>query len=145
MLFLHTSSDTEQKTSSREAFLKKQVVQKGLRYLLVGGISAAIEMALFGGIYYFFGNNAPVSNIIAVVIATCFNFLVNRTYSFKASTSLVRSIILYIILFCLNLAFTTFAIAILIHYGMLPLLAKVLAMGCVVLWNFVLYNKVIFK
>jgi putative flippase GtrA len=120
-------------------------MQKGFRYLLVGGASALIELALFNGIYYLLGHNAPLSNIIAVVIATCFNFLMNRTFSFKATTGFARSVVLYVSLFCFNLLFTTLATTALIAHGLLPLLAKLLTMGCVVLWNFVLYNKVIFR
>jgi putative flippase GtrA len=142
---MDTLPGAELNKSSHDPFLRKRIVQKGFRYLLVGGASALIELLLFSGIYYLFGQNAPISNIIAVIVATCFNFLTNRTFAFKSSNNFARSLILYVSLFCLNLIFTTLVTTMLIHYGLLPLLAKLLTMGCVVSWNFVLYNKVIFK
>jgi hypothetical protein len=41
--------------------------------------------------------------------------------------------------------FTTITTSWLIDIGVFPLIAKIATMGCVVIWNFFLYNKLIFK
>ena len=124
---------------------RKETAAKGISYLLIGGASALIELGLFNIVYYLFGNNAPISNIIAILIATCFNFLMNKSFTFKSSSNMARSAVLYPILFASNLVFTTITTSWLIDIGVFPLIAKIATMGCVVIWNFFLYNKLIFK
>ena len=124
---------------------QKETLKKGGRYLLVGVSTALIELGLFSIIYYLFGNNAPFSNVIAVLIATTYNFTLNRKFSFKSSNNIKRSLVLYLCLFVFNTAFTTVATTLLIYVGILAPLAKIITMACVTLWNFALYNKVIFK
>ena len=86
-----------------------------------------------------------MANVTAVVVSTVFNFLVNRNVTFKSTSNPLRSLVLYLILFALNTTFSTVAISLLAAHGVYPLVAKVCTMACIVLWNFVLYKKVIFK
>lgn len=117
---------------------------KGLSYLVVGGLSALIELLLFG-IIYNYSDTVSLANPIAVSCATAFNFLINRKVTFGARSNFVRSLVLYLALFMFNLIITTVAISLLIGAGWPAMLAKLLTMACVVAWNFILYNKVIFK
>jgi putative flippase GtrA len=66
-------------------------------------------------------------------------------WTFKSAASLPKSIALYLVLFAFNQLFSNFAIVWLIGLGLPALFAKVITMGCIVLWNFVLYRKVVFK
>jgi putative flippase GtrA len=124
---------------------KKETLQKGARYLLVGASTALIELGIFSLIFYLFGNNAPVANVIAVIIATTYNFTLSRKFTFKSSSNITRSLILYLCLFVFNMLFTTIATTLLIDFGVMAPLAKIITMACVTLWNFALYNKVVFK
>ena len=119
--------------------------RQGIWYLIAGGSSALIELGLFQLLYAVFGVDLAVSNIVAVVVATAFNFLVNRNVTFKSTSNPARSLALYLILFFANLAITTLVIGWLVGLGVHSAVAKVCMQVAVACWNFVLYRKVIFR
>lgn len=119
-------------------------IRQVLTYLLVGGSTALLELVLFQLLFQFSGLGPALSNIIAVVVSTACNFLLNGFVTFQSSSNLTRSIVLYLALFLFNLWFSTTVITLLIDVGCLPVLAKLATMVCIVCWNFVLYKKVVF-
>ena len=123
----------------------KKTLFQAIKYLVVGGSSAVIELVLFQLLSAVFAIPLAAANVVAVVVSTVFNFLVNRNVTFKSTSNPLRSLVLYLILFALNTTFSTVAISLLAAHGVYPLVAKVCTMACIVLWNFVLYKKVIFK
>jgi len=116
-----------------------------LRYLLVGGASAVFELGLFQVMFQLTAHNVAISNPVAVTAATVLNYALNRSWAFKSRVNVARSAMLYLGLFLLNLAFSTAVIAQAVAMGALPIVAKAATMVCIVLWNFVLYRKVIFR
>lgn len=126
-------------TAPRKTFFQ------AIKYLVVGGSSAVIELVLFQLLSAVFAIPLAAANVTAVVVSTVFNFLVNRNVTFKSTSNPLRSLVLYLILFVLNTTFSTVVISLLAAQGVYPLVAKVCTMACIVLWNFVLYKKVIFK
>jgi putative flippase GtrA len=133
------TKDTNSESSS------SSVVKQGFRYVATGIASALIELLLFLGLYEALRVPVAIANVIALVVATTFNFSVNKTWSFKSSSGIGKSLIKYLILFAFNLCFSTFAIVLLVDTGLPSVFAKLLTMACIVCWNFVLYRKVIFK
>jgi putative flippase GtrA len=126
--------------------IKVNEIQKQfLKYLFVGVSSAATELLLFTFFTRIVHLNLTTSNIIATIIATGFNFTINRGWSFKNSSSLPRSLVLYLTLFGFNLVFSTNAITMMVRFGVIDVFAKFITMVLITLWNFVLYRKVIFK
>lgn len=123
----------------------KKTLFQAIKYLVVGGSSAVIELVLFQLLSAAFAIPLAAANVTAVVVSTVFNFLVNRNVTFKSTSNPLRSLVLYLLLFALNTTFSTAVISLLAAQGVYPLVAKVCTMACIVLWNFVLYKKVIFK
>ena len=120
------------------------IVRQGLTYIVVGGSTALLELGLFQLLYEYLHVELAIANIIAVVVATCTNFLINRNVTFASTSNPARSIVLYAMLFCINLFISTNGIALLVSCGVHSAIAKIMLQGCIVLWNFVLYRKVIF-
>ena len=120
------------------------IAKQGILYLLIGAGTALLELGLFQLLFLIVGLPVEASNIIAVVVATACNFALNGTVTFKGSTNLIRSIVLYALLFLFNTAFSTLVIAWLVDIGVTSLFAKLATMVCIVCWNFVLYRKVVF-
>jgi len=119
-----------------------RLVQFG-KYILIGGSTAALEFLLFMLLSYTL--SITLTNIIAVTIATISNFLLNGKFAFCQSSRIWRSAILYMSLFFLNLLFSTLAIGLLVSsFGIPKALAKLSTMLCIVLWNFILYRKIVF-
>lgn len=125
--------------------LTKEDVARIAKYLFVGGSSALLELVLFQVLYAVCGWQIAVSNVCAVVVATTYNFLLNRSWAFGQSGNPTRSVILYLLLFAFNTTFSTTAISVLVAHGAPSVAAKLFTQVCIVLWNYVLYRKVIFK
>lgn len=121
----------------------RETIEQGIRYLFVGGGSAAIDVGLFQALY-FLGMRAASANVISLSVSTVFNFLMNRSVTFKSAANPVRSAISYLLLLAFNMLFSSFAITILIDMGLHSLLAKLAALACTTSWNFILYRKVVF-
>ena len=115
------------------------------KYLLVGGGTAAFEIALFQTLYGALHVESTAANVAAIVAATAANFLLNRTATFKSSSRIARSAVLYLLLFCFNAAFSSLAIKLAIALRAPAVAGKAAAMCCTVCWNYVLYQKVIFR
>ncbi len=120
------------------------IQRQGIFYVIVGLSSAAIELVLFQLFVSLTPLPLEAANITAVVLATIYNFLLNRSVTFKSTSNPLRSLVLYSILFLFNITFSTLTIRALVSIGWHSAIAKVFTQGCIVLWNFVLYRKVIF-
>lgn len=118
--------------------------RQGIAYILVGGGTALLELGLFQLLFELLKLPLAVSNVSATVVATAVNFLLNRNVTFKSTSNPVRSLVLYIVLFGANMAISTFMIGTLVGLGLPSAVAKLIMQACVVVWNFVLYRKVIF-
>lgn len=129
--------------SKRESL--KALVSQIVRYAFVGGASAAFELVVFQALYALADMGIAPSNIIALVASTAVNFTMNRSLAFKSSANPTRSLVLYLVLFAFNTTFSTLAITWLVSLGLHSAVAKLMTMVCIVMWNFVLYRKVIFK
>jgi putative flippase GtrA len=121
------------------------MLKQGLRYLLVGCTSAALDFGLFLILFNVLGVDVRVSNVTAITLSAVFNFTMSRAWTFESTSNIVRSAILYIVLFVFNNLFSTVAIVWFIGLGVPSPLAKLMTMACITLWNFALYRKVVFK
>lgn len=128
-----------------EIIKDKDTQKQFIKYLLVGGSTALIELMLYTLFRKVIHLELALSNIFATICATTFNFIVNRGWSFKAASNLSRSLIMYLILFCFNTIFSTFMISYMVNWGLYDVMAKVITMGIITMWNFLLYRKLIFK
>ena len=124
---------------------KGGVGRQGFWYLFAGVSAALLELGLFQLLYTVFGMNVLWANAPATIIATGYNFLVNRNVTFKSSSNPVRSAILYMLLFFANVSVSTFAISAMVQAGVHSAIAKVIMQICVAGWNFILYRKVVFR
>lgn len=132
-------------TLENETESLKDFVSQIVRYAFVGGASAAFELVVFQALYALAGIGIAPSNIIALVTSTAVNFTLNRSLAFKSTANPARSLVLYLVLFVFNTTFSTLAITWLVGLGVHSVVAKLMTMFCIVMWNFVLYRKVIFK
>lgn len=117
-----------------------------VRYLVVGFSSFFLEFTIFYGLLSWVGLGEIAANSIAITIVFWFNFLLNRFWSFKSNGAILRQVIQYGFLFAFNIMFSNgFIYVVSIVLGLSPLIAKVLSMGFIVMWNFVIYKKIIYR
>lgn len=124
---------------------KKNEILQAVKYLFVGGSSAVLELVIFQFSFKAFHLEVVIANLLAIIIATLYNFSLNRGFAFRSSSNMGRSVTLYLILFCINSAFSS-GVVYLMQENQLPVLfGKIAAMFCTVSWNYYLYRNIIFK
>lgn len=128
-------------------FLSPESIGQFKRYLTTGFISFGTEYLLYFMLHKLLSVKYMTANIAVYAAVFWLNFLLNRFWSFKSHNSFWRQLMLYSMLFLFNL----FAVNILLMFvltelaGINPLISKIMVMGVIVLWNFILYKKVIYK
>lgn len=126
--------------------MKKIVNDRRVRYLFVGGSGALIEYVGF----YVMNSFSPIviSNAISFCIGLFYTFFLHRILTFKGDYAIRGrgQLILYLLLAVTNLLISSLLIVILVNWLLVnPLIAKLLNMVLIVLWNFLIMNRLIFK
>ncbi len=125
---------------------KKLYYHTFVRYLAIGGTTFAIQataLFLFHGLLLI---ALPIAVTLAYWLSVTFNFTANRLWSFEAThTHVSKHAIAYGMLLAANYAFTISFITIATHFGMMYMIAQVLAVGIQVSWTYLIYKKIIFK
>ena len=126
---------------------------KLIRYLCTGGAAFVLDVAIFSFLVYVAGMKQTVvlfhfnlPNIISLSVGFLFSFLVNKFWSFGAKTQAARQFLMSLALFAVNTAYTSFFI----HYagtnwGLPELWAKILISCIMVVLNFLVFNRLIFR
>ena len=127
-------------------FMGSQSREKFIKYIIVGFSSFIIEYGLFVILFKVIEINELVANTLAISAAFLFNFLMNRLWSFKSREKIGKQFVLYSLLFVFNMMISNLFIwASGIYLGISPVISKVLIMGLIVTWNFVIYRKIIYR
>jgi putative flippase GtrA len=125
------------------------------RFALVGAISTTIDFGILL-LLKSFGLPAVLANVCSTATAFVFSFTANKKYTFKATdTNIVREIVLYVLLTLIGLWGFQSAI---IHLTLDPIThilgghktlgliaSKFLATGVSLVWNYIMYSRVVFK
>lgn len=127
--------------------VSKLLKDKRVRYLVTGGTSFIAEYGSFLLLVYAHSMSAWAGQAISYCIGLVVNFLLLRYWTFrhqnkdKASTHLVK----YGLLVAFNLPATTLLIHLLTNAGLAAFLAKIVVVAAAALWNYSVYDKLIFK
>ena len=65
------------------------IIRKFISFCTVGGLAALVELGIFN-LIYLFGNIFILSKIIGILVALCFNFVINRKFTFFATNGLLK-------------------------------------------------------
>jgi putative flippase GtrA len=134
-----------------QQLLKKHETK--VRFLLVGGTNTVLDFALLF-LFTNLGLNRVVANIASTGIAFIFSFFANRKFTFKDSSKNVRRQFLVFAAVTLSGLWILQPIIILITTSFLDdvmsnnaslFVAKVIATGASLIWNYLLYSRLVFK
>ena len=126
--------------------LRDMNVPPAIRFLVVGGSAALLELGVFQLLVH--AGVAPVpANVVSFAFGMTTSFLGYRMWTFAGDQSLpvAGQFGAYLALALFNAAATSALIHVLVSAGTIPWLAKA---GCMVLvagWNFLLLNRLIFR
>ena len=126
---------------------------KLLRFALVGGINTAIDIGLLFGLTAL-GVPKLTANTVSTGLAFIFSFFANKSYTFRAQGNVRRQLVLFVVvtlaglwglqnavIFCISPILTS-----VIHTeSLVLLLAKIIATGASLVWNYYLYDRVVFR
>lgn len=115
------------------------------RFIIVGGISFAIDLGLLMLLHEVFGVELWLATPIAFLTSLGFNFALQRIFTFRARNSTKVSFLKY----CLLVAFNTLAVDVIVNFvdwlGAGYQVGKVVSTIMITAWNFLLYKHWIFR
>lgn len=122
-------------------FLNKEIV----RFLIIGGISFAIDFGLLTVLHGYFLVALWIATPIAFLTSLFFNFLLQRTFTFKARNNRSVSFLKY----CILVIFNTFAADLIVNtadwLGVGYQVGKIVSTVLATIWNYFLYKNWIFR
>ncbi|MCL2741946.1 MAG: GtrA family protein [Oscillospiraceae bacterium] len=120
-----------------------------VRYLVVGSTSFALELALFYAMSAVLDTEGAlgvaVSNTVAYSAVFAYNFMLTRRWTFRSEGRIGRQATMHLTLFAVNLIVSNVAVySASLRLGMDLYVAKAATMCLMVLWNLLIYVKVIY-
>lgn len=125
-----------------------------LRFGVVGIANTALDFAILF-ILVGLGLNSIASNYISTAVAFVFSFFVNKSFTFKSTSGnvkkqfalfiLITAFSLWIIQPIVILATTWLMSGFGLHESVVLFVAKVLATGASLVWNYIFYSRFVFK
>lgn len=106
------------------------------------------EYLIFVMLFSVLGLNVLIANTIAFSCGILTSFTLNRGWSFKKSAFLhakTIQVILYTMLAIANLGLTSIALSMSKTFGIREEILKIMIMCAIVVWNFIIFNRIIFK
>lgn len=130
--------------------LRTYITPSIIKYLVVGVGSLMADYSIFLILYYALGVGTAIAAPAGLVVGLVVNFVINKMWSFSnleiKKKDLVRQATYYVFLVGFNSLFTYLLIEWLKHsYNVEPRFSKLIASACTILWNYVIYKKIIFK
>jgi putative flippase GtrA len=127
------------------ASMRPETAQK-VRYLLSGGVTFTVEYGSFLVFSYGLNLNIYLALTLSFLLALAVGFAINHFWTFQRNDEAVsRRFWAYVALALLNLGFNYLAVPGLGHLGVPHAVGKILAQSCVVIWNYVLMSRLIFR
>lgn len=123
-----------------------------IRYLFVGGLAFLSEYVSFLFLVFIFsGTPLIIAQTVSFGIGFLISFTGSRMFTFKESETNYNhtkksQLLRYLLLAVVNLIITNILIYLLVEeLGILPWVAKIVTMLSVVVWNYIIFSKFIFK
>lgn len=124
---------------------KKTITPEFQRFLVVGVISAIIEYALL--FLFKIQMDYKIANIFAIVLTNIVTFYLSNRYVFNTGTGNKRvELTLFILCLCGALLVNQTVLSMLVDFGGMDIkIAKAIAIGVTVIWNFITRKHIVFR
>ena len=112
-----------------------------LRYAIVGGAGAVIDLALLFILTEFFNFYYLLSTTLAFIFSALLNFYFNRRWTFKSSGNAQRQLLIFSFVAISGVLINAGIMYVLVElFYVYYMLAKVASIAIVTIWNF-MWNK----
>ena len=125
-------------------FLTKHVA---IRFIIAGGTSALIDLAVLYLLNTVFGIHYLISAILAFIVAFCFSFTLHKFWTFKSHKEEThKQIIMYLGTSLFGLSLNTFLMYIFVDHIHLPVILSQIFVGAIVACSsFFISRNIVFK
>lgn len=126
------------------AFMKTRM----FRYIIAGGTSFVVEYGSFLMLYYGGHLSAVMANTISFILSLITSFSLNKLWVFKSEQQdrhVAHQLVLYACVAAFNVVMTDIIIHWLVGVRVPAFAAKMLLIILVAIWNFFVFQKLIFK
>ena len=128
--------------------LKTFLDRKFIFYLISGLGAFTVEFSVFNLLDVVFNTNLLVANSVSFFTGLITSYSLNEYFVFKKTDFAMNAVARkgsYLILAGINLLLTNAFIWMFVHFGLNNAVAKLMTMGLVVIWNYLVFSKFIFK
>lgn len=117
-----------------------------VRFALIGALGAVIDLGCFLFFHHTLGLSLVVANTFSTSIAVIHNFSWHHFVTFKDhGRSVAHALGMFIGVSLVGMLLNTFLVVMGVGAGLLPVFAKIFAIGVVMLWNYFLNSRVTFR
>lgn len=118
-----------------------------MMYVLIGVVAFTVEYLVFVGLFHVI-NSLLVAQSLSFISGLLISFFGNKNVTFNSTEqyqlSSVSQLWRYLVLALTNLLLSNLVIQLLVQY--IPAeIAKLFVMGVIIAWNYIIFNRVIFK
>ena len=121
---------------------------KIIRYFLVGGIAAVVDISLFTLFAYLLGYNYLIVGTCTFILATLVNYFLSVRFVFVSGIrfSAHHELILVFLISCAGLLINLCILYVLVEFLVIDkLIAKLIATASVFLWNYLCRSQYVFS
>lgn len=134
----------------RARLRQPHILRQLAKYFITGGSTVAADYGTFALLYSVVSAPLFVATTGSLVAGLTVSFTLNRIWVFgarkeRAHKAAPIQMALYITLFLFNTGFTYLFIKLLTDNGLNAYAAKFLSILIIMVWNFVIYKKIIFR
>lgn len=116
-----------------------------LKFLMSGATAAATEFVVFL-ILHEIGIPLFIANALSFMCGLGVSFTLNKQWVFVKKGGGTQQFTMYFALACINLLVSSGLLSLFVHQlGLRPSIAKLVTMVLIASWNYLIYQKIIFK
>ena len=117
---------------------------KSLKFIFAGGLAAAVEFLGYTALLAV-GLSPIIANGLSFTLALILSFSMNYVWVFRSNAQVKYTFVKYFLLAIINLLIGSAIIKVLIYdIHVDEFLAKIIVMGMIALWNYIIYSKFLF-
>ena len=115
-----------------------------VRFLLVAGATTLLDVGACTGLCYVLSK--PFAYVVAFILALCFRFLLDRSFTFRSSDLAIKRQFFRYVLTCLgSLALGLLIFNWVLGYGFAPVVAKVTSIPPVTVFGYLSFRFFVFR
>ena len=117
------------------------------KFIISGGAAAFVEFVIFLMLRMLLGESGLFfAQTVSFLAGFVVSFSLNRKWVFKSRGKLLPELSKYIALLVINVVLTNVVLFLLVNSGYVVYwLAKIMVMAMVAIWNYFIFQKIIFK